>query len=154
MLLENDPANPCFGCGPENPLGLRLAFAREGDDVRAQLRVTESMVGWPQRLHSGLLYLALLETANWTVYGTLGRVGLPTRTGALDGKRWVRVGETLTLRGSWDAAARVARCEALDERGELVARLEREYVFPTRAEFRARMGEDALPPEFEELVPE
>lgn len=154
MLLENDAANPCFGCGPRNPLGLRLAFERDGERVRSSLRVTDAMQGWPRRLHSGLLYLAMIETANWTLYGALGRIGLPVRTSALDARRWVAVGETLALTGAWDAAAKTARIEAHDAGGSLVARLEREYALPTRAEFRARMGEDALPPELEELVPE
>lgn len=154
MLLDNDPANPCFGCGPENPLGLRLAFESVGGRVRSRLRVTDAMQGWPRRLHSGLLYLAMIETANWTVYDALGRIGLPVRTSALDAKRWVAVGETVALAGTWDAAARVARIEAHDEKGALVAMLEREYVLPTRAEFRAKMGADSLPPEFEDLIPE
>ncbi len=55
--------------------------------------------GWPGRLHSGILYLAMLETANWTLYGLRGRVGLPVRTSALDAKRWVATGETLILMG-------------------------------------------------------
>lgn len=154
MRLENDPTNPCFGCGPEHPSGLRLAFERDGDSVRAALHVTEAMQGWPRRLHSGLLYLAMLEVANWTVYGALARIGLPTRTSALDAQRWVAVGERLALVGRWDAASKTARIEARDERGAVVARLEREYLLPTRAEFRARMGADALTPELEALVPE
>lgn len=153
MHLENDPANPCVGCGPEHPWGLRLAFEKEGDEVRSALRVTPQMVGWPNRLHSGLLYLAMTETANWTVYGILGRVGLPVRTSALDARRFVRVGETLALRGRWDATTRTAHIEALDADGGLVAKLERAYDLPSREEFRRRMGEDALPPAFDELIP-
>lgn len=154
MLLDNDPTNPCFGCGPGNPLGLRLAFEKEGPRIVSRLRVTDAMQGWPRRLHSGLLYLAMIETANWTVYGALGRIGLPVRTSALDAKRWVAVAETVTLSGTWDAAAKSARIEAHDEKGALVAKLEREYALPTRAEFRERMGADSLPPEFEGLIPE
>ena len=154
VRVENDAANPCFGCGPQNPIGLRLAFESDGMGARARMRVTPHMIGWPNRLHSGLLYLALAETANWSVYAALGRVGLPVRTSALDAKRFVKVGEILALAGTWDPTARVARCEARDARGELVATLERAYELPTRAELRRRMGEDALPPEFEALVPE
>lgn len=133
-------------------MGLRLRYEKQGERVWTKLHVHDRMVGWPNRLHSGLLYLAMTETANWTVYGALARIGLPVRTSALDAKRFVRVGETLTITGEF--AASVARVEAHDERGALVAKLEREYILPTRAEFRARMGEDALPPEFEDLIPE
>lgn len=154
MPLENDPANPCIGCGPSNPMGLRLVFERAQQGASTLLVVAPHMVGWPNRLHSGLLYLAMTETANWSVYAALGRVGLPTRTGPLAPKRFVRVGETLAIAGTWDPEARLVRVRATDDKGALVAELERAFDLPTRAEFRARMGEDALPPEFEELVPE
>jgi hypothetical protein len=30
--LENDPDNPCFGCGPSNPVGLHLHFFKKGNE--------------------------------------------------------------------------------------------------------------------------
>jgi hypothetical protein len=151
-ILDNDPANPCIGCGPEHPHGLRLLFAQEGAEVTTTLDATRERQGWPGRLHSGLLYLAMLEAANWTLYGLRGRVGLPVRTGALDAARWVAVGERLTLRGRLtrdapDAAAVLV--EARDERGTRVASLERAYDLPGRAAFLARMGYDEAPPGLE-----
>jgi hypothetical protein len=87
--LENDPRNPCIGCGPRNPRGLRLQFRKEGDEIASGLLAEESLEGWPGRLHSGVLYLAMLDVANWTVYGLRNRVGLPIRTSALTLHRWV-----------------------------------------------------------------
>ncbi|HVM44993.1 MAG TPA: hypothetical protein VM582_03570 [Candidatus Thermoplasmatota archaeon] len=155
--LENDPRNPCVGCGPEHPAGLRLSFQREGDAVTTALAATERVIGWPGRLHSGILYLAMLETANWTLYGLRGRVGIPTRTSALEAKRWVATGETLTLAGrltASDARAARARVEARDASGALVASLERDFDLPDRATFLARMGYDAVPPGLEDALPE
>ena len=80
VALENDGTNPCFGCGPDNPRGLRLSFRRMGDRVETSLLTQVTMEGWPGLLHSGILYTAMLETANWTVYGVTGRVGVPVRT--------------------------------------------------------------------------
>lgn len=151
--LENDPQNPCVGCGPEHPAGLRLAFERRGEVVGTTLRAEDRHQGWPGRLHSGILYLAMLETANWTVYGTTGRVGLPTRTSALGLQRWVRTGETLTLTGRRDAA-NVVRVEAADGAGALVATLERAYDLVDRATFLKRMGYDEVPAGLEEALPE
>lgn len=150
--LENDPRNPCVGCGPENPVGLRLAFRRLGDRVETRLAATEVHQGWPGRLHSGILYLAMLETANWTLYGLTGRVGLPTRTSALGAQRWVRVGETLTLAGRRDADG-VVRVEATDADGRPVATLERAYDLVDRATFLRRMGYDEVPAGLEEALP-
>ena len=152
-FLENDARNPCVGCGPGNPVGLRLQFRRRGDAVHARLAATELHQGWPGRLHSGILYLAMLETANWTLYGLAGRVGLPTRTSALGLQRWVRVGETLTLTGRRDAE-NVVRVEATDAEGRPVATLERAYDLVDRATFLRRMGYDEVPAGLEEALPE
>lgn len=157
VALENDPRNPCVGCGPEHPTGLRLAFRREGDLVLATLDASDRYQGWPGRLHSGILYLAMLETANWTLFGLRGRVGLPLRTSALDAKRWVATGESLTLRGrlaASSAATATARVEATDGEGRLVALLERDYDLPDRATFLKRMGYTAVPAGLEEALPE
>ena len=37
MHLENDPRNPCVGCGPLNPRGLQLKFEKVGEEVRSTL---------------------------------------------------------------------------------------------------------------------
>ena len=154
--LENDPRNPCIGCGPKNPVGLRLAFTHDGTTTSTALVASPNHQGWPGRLHSGVLYLALLETANWTVFALRERVGLPRRTSALETRGWVSVGETLGLTGrSPDprSSPLTIVAEARDRRGELVARIERDYEFPGRAEFVKRMGYEAVPPELEGLLP-
>lgn len=99
----------------------------------------------------------MLETANWTLYGLLGRVGLPVRTSALDTKRWVATGETLTLTGRLvpsEATAARARIEATDAQGGLVAVLERDYDLPNRASFLERMGYKTVPLGLEDVMPE
>ncbi len=155
-VLENSPENPCVGCGPQHPHGLRLVFSREGAEVRSALEATPDRQGWPGRLHSGLLYLALLETANWTLYGLRGRVGIPVRTSALEAARWIAVGERLALRGRLardEPAAATVLVEALDASGRRVASLERAYDLPDRATFLARMGYDEAPPGLDEALP-
>ena len=113
--------------------------------------------GWPERLHSAILYLAMLETANWTVYGLRGRVGVPVRTSALDAKRWIATGESITLRGkltsSEDSSAH-AKIEASDERANLVAVLERDYELLGREAFLKRMGYETVPPALADALPE
>jgi hypothetical protein len=154
-LLENDPRNPCIGCGPTNPRGLRLEFRRDGEKVVTELIAHETMEGWPGRLHSGLLYLAMLDVANWTVYGLHGRVGLPVQTSALTLLRWVPTGTRLRLVGAQDSgtADLTIRVEALD--GERpVARLDRSYILANRAEFERRLGYETLPEVLREVVPE
>ena len=155
-LLENDPANPCVGCGPSHPHGLRLVFALDGAVVSTTLEATPDRQGWPGRLHSGLLYLAMLETANWSLFGLRGRVGIPVRTSALDASRWIAVGERLALRGRLtrdEPQAATILVEAFDGKGARVASLERAYDLPDRATFLARMGYAEAPAGLDEALP-
>ena len=97
------------------------------------------------------------ETANWTVYGLRGRVGVPVRTGALDAKRWIATGETLVLRGRLTSSAvdsAKAEIEAADEQGNVVAMLERDYEFLGRDAFLKRMGYETVPAALADALPE
>lgn len=152
--LDNDPRNACVGCGPANPRGLRLRFRREGGAVEAELDAAEHLQGWPGRLHSGVLYTAMLETANWTVYGLRGRIGFPVLTGPLEATGWVRTGERVRLTGRLEPAPapRLAvRVEAAAA-GRPVAGLRREFELLGRGELMRRLGYDALPEVFEGLL--
>jgi hypothetical protein len=155
--LENDPGNPCVGCGPRNPRGLRLEFRRHRDEIVSELLADASLEGWPGRLHSGILYLAMLDVANCTVYGLRNRVGLPVRTSALSLHRWVPTGARLRLAGvpapSGGEADLTIHVEAQDGAGR-VANLDRDYALASRAKFVRRLGYDELPEGLREVVPE
>ncbi|HXY47298.1 MAG TPA: hypothetical protein VEK13_05330 [Thermoplasmata archaeon] len=134
-----------------------MSFQRAGDRVFSALSASPQHQGWPGRLHTGILYLAMLETANWTLYGLLGRVGVPVRTTALDTRRWIAIGENVTLFGrqlsNSEAKARVA-IEARDAGDHVVAYLERDYVLPGRPEFLKRLAYAQIPPGLEDALPE
>lgn len=154
--LDNDPDNPCAGCGPNNPRGLRLRFLRDGDVVRSTLRAEPHFQGSPGRLHSGILYLAMLEVANWTVYGLRDRVGVPIRTSALETRSWLPVGMELRIEGHLrpvekpDASVAV---EARDAGGKAVATLTRDFAFMDEETFVQRMGYPHVPDVFEGAFP-
>ena len=157
VALENDGKNPCFGCGPSNPRGLRLSFRRIGDHVETSLLTDVTMEGWPGRLHSGILYTAMLETANWTVYGIMGRIGVPVRTSALGLQRWVPTGTRLRIAGSAmrkDRDILTVAVEAVSSDGPPVATPDRDFVLPDRREFLERMGYEQVPEVFAGLIPE
>src|SRR2546427_7311045 len=87
QLLENDPQNPCVGCGPTNPRGLQLAFRRDGKRVVTEFVAHETLEGWPGRLHSGLLYLAMLDRPTGPCTGSAAGSGsrcgrVPSRSSA------------------------------------------------------------------------
>jgi hypothetical protein len=157
VALENDEANPCFGCGPQNPRGLRLSFRRIGDRVETQFLADVTMEGWPERLHSGILYTAMLETANWTVFGITGRIGIPVRTSALSLHRWVPTGTGIRIAGrakNTGPSSLAVALEASTSDGQVVANLDRDFVLPNRREFLEKMGYEEIPAAFAGLIPD
>lgn len=58
----NAEATPhCFGCGPQNPRGLRLDIYQDGTDAVATFTPTADLGGWPERLHGGVIGLIVDE---------------------------------------------------------------------------------------------
>ncbi len=112
------------------------------------------MEGWPERLHSGILYTAMLETANWTVFGVTGRIGVPVRTSALSLQRWVPTGTRLRIAGRAmhkDLKSLTVAVEASSD-GQSVATLDRDFVLLNRREFLERMGYEQVPEAFAGLI--
>jgi acyl-coenzyme A thioesterase PaaI-like protein len=57
----------CFGCGPDNPIGLGLTdFAREGPIVSAGFRPRSAYHGFNDMLHGGIVATALDEIMAWS----------------------------------------------------------------------------------------
>ena len=80
---------------------------------------------------------AMLETANWTVFGITGRIGTPARTSGLRLQRWVPTGTRLRIEGrakSTGPSSLTVALEAFTSDGQSVATLERDFVLPNRQE--------------------
>lgn len=57
----------CFGCGPANPIGLRLDnFLRDGKVVTAAFSPRHNYSGFSGLLHGGIVATALDEIMAWT----------------------------------------------------------------------------------------
>lgn len=52
----------CFGCGQNNPIGLKLNFQWDGKTARAEFIPTEFYQGWPGQVHGGII-ICLLDEA-------------------------------------------------------------------------------------------
>ena len=77
--LENSDDNLFFGCGPQNPMGLKLRFFVEGD--RHHRMHPYKVVVWSARCRNpGILYAVLVDLIIWTAGGILNRVPLMTKT--------------------------------------------------------------------------
>lgn len=115
MATELDPntfgsSQACFGCGPNNPLGLRLRFVRDDDEVSTRFVPGEGYEGPPGIFHGGLQATLLDEIALWTLVGLHERMGF---TFSLQVRllRPVRIGVEVVARG---------RIETINERSATV----------------------------------
>ena len=60
----------CFGCGQNNPIGMKLRFAKDGETIRAEFTPDKMHQGWPGLLHGGILACLLDEAMSNVAYAT------------------------------------------------------------------------------------
>jgi acyl-coenzyme A thioesterase PaaI-like protein len=112
---------PCFGCSPNHPAGLRLTFAREGDEVVTRFVPGERYQGPPGIMHGGLVMTAADELAAWTLIGLRERFGFTT-SAELKLSRAVRIGREVTGRGRiLKESARIVRVHVVLSQEDAVA---------------------------------
>lgn len=92
------PGQPCFGCAPDHPIGFRLRFTREGDDVVTRFVPAERYQGPPGIMHGGLVAALADEIGAWAIIGLLEKFGFTAQmSGKLHGP--ARVGVEIEGRG-------------------------------------------------------
>jgi uncharacterized protein (TIGR00369 family) len=91
----------CFGCGPDNPRGLRLEFLRDGDVVVCHTSLGREYAGYRDFVHGGVIAAILDEAMGWALLHLRGRYGV-TRSLTVDYRRPVRVTSPLTVRAGVD----------------------------------------------------
>ena len=82
----------CFGCGADNPIGLRLQYRRIGDAVVTEFTPGDEHEGWPDIVHGGIITTLLYEVMENFAYqnGTIAMMrGMSTnfRRPAKTGRR-------------------------------------------------------------------
>ena len=91
----------CFACGPDNPVGLKIRFALEGEVCVAEFTPGPEHVGWEDTVHGGILYAALDDVTANVLY--LNGQKAHTARAEIRYREAARVGETLLLKGWIDA---------------------------------------------------
>jgi len=139
-ILNRDllPRNTCFGCGLDNPSGLRIVVsadpAREGV-LRAKFMPLESMTGFPGITHGGVIYTALDCLSTWvaTLLGPNRGAGWILRSATTTYRNPAPAGQPLILEGSikhqagaWEPV--VVRTEARRQDGEVCVEAEFKVV--------------------------
>ncbi len=104
----------CFGCGPRNPIGLRLTFTWADDVYGTRWTPAPEHQGWAGIVHGGLLALTLDETLS---RAALERHGLHWVTAELNTRlrRSARVGVPLVI----EARVESVRSQLIVCRGEI-----------------------------------
>ncbi len=69
----------CFGCSPDNPVGLRMEFHLDGDVVTSEWTPDAHFQGWVNILHGGIQATLMDEIAGWLVMVKLGTAGVTSR---------------------------------------------------------------------------
>ncbi len=78
--------NRCFGCGKDNPIGLKLNFSWDGKTARAEFTPSELYQGWSGIVHGGIIicildeamgYAALFEGMNCVTANLQARLRRP-----------------------------------------------------------------------------
>ena len=57
----------CFGCGQDNPIGLKLNFKRDDKTARAEFTPTKFYQGWSGVVHGGIIATILDEAMGYAV---------------------------------------------------------------------------------------
>ena len=58
----------CFGCNPNNPLGLHMHFYWDGTKVISFWKPQDNFVSWPGTLHGGIQATLLDEICGWVIF--------------------------------------------------------------------------------------
>lgn len=69
----------CFGCAPENELGLRMHFRMEGEEVLCDWEPEPHLQGWVGVLHGGIQATLMDEIASWYVFVKLQTAGVTSK---------------------------------------------------------------------------
>jgi acyl-coenzyme A thioesterase PaaI-like protein len=85
----------CFGCGTDNPIGLKLKFEPDGKGIKSVFTPDERYQGWPGYLHGGIVGCLLDEVMSNAAY----QQGIRCITAKYEArlKRLIPIGEPLTI---------------------------------------------------------
>ncbi len=81
MSLTGMKDTTCFVCGPDNPLGLRIPFVRDGENGSAASYVArKEHGGWNGILHGGVTFSVMDEAFGWCLFFQ----GIPSVTARIE----------------------------------------------------------------------
>jgi len=73
------PGYNCFGCSPHNPIGLRMEFFKNDDEIISTWSPGTDFQGFHGVLHGGIQATMMDEIASWVVFVMLETAGVTYR---------------------------------------------------------------------------
>lgn len=148
--------NSCFGCGPDNPDGLRIRIFRDGQSASRLVgtyRPRETQIGFPQIVHGGLQFTALDCMAAWTVLilRQPGNLMPITKSATTRFLKPACFGIELSLSSEVIREATQSREPLLirgairDPAGEILTEIDFEYLLLPQQRFLQAIGLEAMP---------
>ena len=64
---RNHEGYNCFGCSPDNPIGLHMEFYEDGDYIVSTWHPEHNYQGWVDTMHGGILSTLNDEVCGWVV---------------------------------------------------------------------------------------
>lgn len=65
----------CFGCAPQNPIGLKMEFFEDGDEIICEWEPGKDYQSYENVLHGGIQMTLLDEIACWVMMVKVGSAG-------------------------------------------------------------------------------
>ena len=157
QILNRDllPNNQCFGCGLENPAGLRIEVTRDPASalsLRALFIPSPGVAGFPGITHGGAIYTALDCLSTWvsTLLGPNREAAWVLRAATTTYHKPAPPGQPLTLvgtikhmAGAWDPL--IVTTQARRSDGELCVEAEFKVVPLSLDKFKTVAGIPELP---------
>lgn len=148
--------NTCFGCGPDNPDGLRIRIFRDSGNASRLIgtyRPRATQTGFPQIVHGGLQFTALDCMAGWTVFVLRqpGKMMPLTKSATTRFLKPACLGAELALSSEVIREAASPREPLLirgairDAAGVVLTEIDFEYVLLPQERFLKAVGLDTIP---------
>lgn len=134
MQIEDAPM--CFGCGPDNPVGLQLRFSLDdAGRCTAAFTGTGNHVGYDDIIHGGIIFTALDDVMSNSLY--LRNRRALTSSASIRYLQPLHVGEPVTLYG-WIESERMFLVELKGEvrrqdGGQLIADAKATFMIVQRS---------------------
>ena len=69
----------CFGCSHDNPIGVKMDFYEDGDEIVSFWKPSPDYQGWFNVLHGGIQSVLLDEICGWVVMRKMQTAGVTSK---------------------------------------------------------------------------